>query len=55
AGSKGSNLAVADFLKARGYQLFRYQPYLQKLIPIDLTKDLSNQLNIIAVPADLSN
>ncbi|MBD0303925.1 MAG: FkbM family methyltransferase, partial [Tolypothrix sp. T3-bin4] len=48
AGRKGSNLAVADFLKSRGYQLFRYQPYLQQLIPINSTNDLQGRLNIIA-------
>ena len=49
AGRKGSNVAVADFLRARGYQLFRYQPYLQQLIPIDSTQDLQGKLNIIAL------
>jgi hypothetical protein len=34
AGNKGSNLAVAEYLTSRGYQLFRYQPYLQQLIPV---------------------
>jgi FkbM family methyltransferase len=50
AGSKGSNLDVADFLISRGYQLFRYQPYLQQLIPINCIEDLQGKLNIIAVP-----
>ena len=48
AGSRGSNFVVADFLKDRGYQLFRYQPYLQQLIPINSTEDLQGSLNIIA-------
>jgi len=50
AARKGSNLAVADFLIARGYQLFRYQPYLQQLIPLNSTNDLQGRLNIIAFP-----
>ncbi len=50
AGSRGSNLVVADFLNARGYQLFRYQPYLQQLIRINSTEDLQGRLNLIAMP-----
>ncbi|MBD1927048.1 FkbM family methyltransferase [Trichocoleus sp. FACHB-90] len=49
AGSKGSNLAVADFLTSRGYKLFRYQPYLQQLIPVNSAEDLQGRLNIIAL------
>lgn len=52
AGTKGSNLPVADYLRSHGYELFRYQPYVKKLIPISDTADnLSNDLNIIALPA----
>jgi hypothetical protein len=50
AGSRGSNLAVANFLTAEGYQLFSYQPYVRQLIPIDSTEDLQGKLNIIALP-----
>lgn len=50
AGSKSSNLPVADHLKNRGYQLFRYQAYLQKLIPLSSDEDLQGNLNIIALP-----
>ncbi|ELS33692.1 MULTISPECIES: FkbM family methyltransferase [Pseudanabaena] len=50
AGSQGSNLPVADFLRSIGYQLFRYQPYLQKLISVDVNGDFQNRLNIIALP-----
>ncbi|HEY9635921.1 MAG TPA: FkbM family methyltransferase, partial [Coleofasciculaceae cyanobacterium] len=50
AGTKGSNLAVAGFLLSRGYQLFRYQPYLQQLIPINHTEELQGKLNLIALP-----
>ncbi|HBL14460.1 MAG TPA: FkbM family methyltransferase [Cyanobacteria bacterium UBA11162] len=49
SGRKGSNLAVADFLTSRGYELFRYQPYLQNLIPINSVDDLQGTLNIIAL------
>jgi FkbM family methyltransferase len=52
AGSKGSNLPVADYLKDRGYQLFRYQPYVEKYFPIESVEDLKNHLNLIAIPSD---
>lgn len=50
AGSSGSNTPVAEYLQARGYKLFRYQPYLQNLIPIDSIAGLQGNLNIIALP-----
>lgn len=50
AGSKGSNLPVANYLIGKGYKLFRYQPYLEDLIPIDDTEDLQGNLNVIALP-----
>jgi FkbM family methyltransferase len=50
AGSQGSNLPVANYLQSIGYKLFRYQPYLQNLIPVDLSADFGNSLNIIALP-----
>ncbi len=50
AGNKGSNLALAHYFIDRKYQLFQYQPYLQRLIPINSTKDLEGRLNIIALP-----
>jgi len=50
AGSQGSNLPVADFLRKIGYQLFRYQPYLRRLIPVDLNSDFQDTLNVIALP-----
>ncbi|MFP4123598.1 MAG: FkbM family methyltransferase [Coleofasciculus sp.] len=49
AGSQGANLAVADFLRDRGYQLFQYKPFLEQLLPIESTEDLSGRLNLIAV------
>lgn len=53
AGSQGSNQPVADYLIKRGYQLFRYQPYLQELIPIDMEREnWQNNLNLIAFPAN---
>ncbi|MEG4231952.1 FkbM family methyltransferase [Microcoleus sp. Pol11C3] len=48
--SKGSNLPVADYLKSKGYKLFRYQPYVQELIPINSSDELDGNLNVIAVP-----
>jgi FkbM family methyltransferase len=50
AGSKGSNLAVANFMVENEYQLFRYQPYVQQLIPLNSLEDLQGKLNIIALP-----
>jgi FkbM family methyltransferase len=50
AASQGSNLPVAALLQSKGYQLFRYQPYLQTLIPIQAIEQLQGSLNIIALP-----
>ena len=50
SGSKGSNQAVAELLQTKGYQLFSYQPFTQKLIAINSLEDLYNNLNIIALP-----
>jgi len=50
AGFEGSNLPVANFLRSIGYQLFCYQPYLQKLISVDVNPDFDDSLNIIALP-----
>ncbi len=51
AGHQGSNLPVADYLRSIGYRLFRYQPYLQNLIPVDVNADFQDSLNVIALPA----
>jgi FkbM family methyltransferase len=53
AGSKGSNLPVADYLVAKGYCLFRYQPYVQQLIAIDSVDSLHGNLNVIAIHNNL--
>ncbi|BAZ16563.1 methyltransferase [Calothrix sp. NIES-4071] len=50
AGSKGSNYQVAEYLNKLGYQLFRYQPYLQNLIPINSLEEIQGNLNLIAFP-----
>jgi FkbM family methyltransferase len=50
AGSKGSNLPVAELLISKGYQLFHYQPFLQNLVPI-VSLDAFHGLNVIALPA----
>ncbi len=50
SGVQNSNLPVAEFLLEKGYQLFSYQPFLRKLIPIDNLADLPAKLNIIALP-----
>ncbi len=49
SGSQNSNVIVANYLIDQGYLLFRYQPYLQNLVPIDNLEDLENCLNIIAI------
>jgi FkbM family methyltransferase len=50
AGFKESNLPVADYLRSRGYQFFRYQPYVGELIQINSSEEMSAPLNIIALP-----
>jgi FkbM family methyltransferase len=49
AGSKGSNLAVANTLRAIGYQLYRYHPYLKELTRLNSNEDLQGLLNVIAI------
>jgi FkbM family methyltransferase len=48
--SKGIDLAVAQYLLDRGYELFRYQPYLQQLIPLINESDFTEVVKAIAVP-----
>jgi FkbM family methyltransferase len=43
------HLSVAEFLQQRQYELFRYRPFIQDLIPIQTEEDSQNNLNIIAV------
>ncbi|WP_414549969.1 FkbM family methyltransferase [Anabaena sp. CCY 0017] len=52
AGSQGSNIEVAQYLNKIGYELFHYQPYIQKLIPVNSDKDFQEQLNFIALPPE---
>jgi FkbM family methyltransferase len=49
AGSKGSNIPVAEFLLSRGYELFYYQPFVKQLISLNSLQELSGKLNIIAL------
>lgn len=51
AGSKGSNIGVAQYLESIGYELFYYQPFVQKLIPVNSPENYE-QLNFIAVPPE---
>ncbi|XGV96999.1 MAG: FkbM family methyltransferase [Leptolyngbya sp. BL-A-14] len=44
-----ANLAVAQYLQSKGYQLFCYIPYLQTLSSIETIAALQNNLNIIAI------
>jgi FkbM family methyltransferase len=48
--SRGINLEAAEFLLDRGYELFRYQPYLQQLIPLTTEADFSEVMKAIAIP-----
>ncbi|MCU0524439.1 MAG: FkbM family methyltransferase [Elainella sp. Prado103] len=52
AGASASNTPVAVYLQSKGYRLFRYQPYLKNLIPVNSLEDLRQSLNVIALPAD---
>lgn len=54
AGGQSNNVEVAEFLIESGYQLYVYQPFLGKLIPLNSISELSGQLNIIAMPKPLS-
>jgi FkbM family methyltransferase len=49
AGSQGSNVEVAQYLQNIGYALFRYQPFLQRLIPVKVVADFQGSLNLIAI------
>jgi FkbM family methyltransferase len=48
--SKGIDLAAVEYLIDRGYQLFRYQPYLQQLIPLVNQSDFAEVVKAIAIP-----
>lgn len=46
------NHAVAEWLQAQGYGLYRYRPYLHMLVPIETLSELDGSLNVIALPAE---
>lgn len=48
--SKGVDLAAAEYLIDRGYELFRYQPYLQQLVPLVDESDFAEVIKAIAIP-----
>jgi FkbM family methyltransferase len=48
--SKGIDLATAEYLLDRGYELFRYQPYLQQLVPLVDESDFAEVIKAIAIP-----
>jgi FkbM family methyltransferase len=52
AGSKGSNLPVAQFLRDWNYRLFRYRPFLQERVPLATDADLEGVLNVLAFPGE---
>lgn len=47
AGGNQNSLPVAEFLQERGYELFKYKPHIQQLLPLDL--NITTSLNIIAI------
>jgi FkbM family methyltransferase len=51
AGTSASNTPVAEYLLSKGYQLFRYQPYLKSLLPVENISELQTSLNVIALPS----
>ncbi len=53
--SKGIDLAAAQYLLDRDYELFRYQPYLQQLIPLVSESDFAEVLKAIAIPKVMGN
>jgi len=48
--NKGIDLEAAQYLIDRGYELFRYQPYLQQLIPLVSETDFAEVVKAIALP-----
>jgi FkbM family methyltransferase len=42
------NIEVADLLSTWGYQLFRYRPYMEELLPISTSEDLVGVNKVIA-------
>ena len=48
--SNGINLEAAQYLLDRGYELFKYQPYLQQLIPLVNESDFAEVVKAIAIP-----
>lgn len=50
ASQQDSKKTVANYLKSKGYRLFRYQAGDRKLIQLYSEEDLQGNLNIIAVP-----
>jgi FkbM family methyltransferase len=48
--SKGVDLAAAQYLLDRDYELFRYQPYLHQLIPLENESDFAEVMKAIAIP-----
>jgi FkbM family methyltransferase len=49
ASDQDSNLPVAGYLQEIGYELFRYQPFLQQLIPVKELDEFQGSLNLIAI------
>jgi FkbM family methyltransferase len=52
AGAQGSNWAVADFLRQKSYEIYIYQPFVKRLIPLTSNEELNGNLNAIAVPSN---
>lgn len=50
SGHGNNNTEVGQLLMQYNYRLCRYQPYTQKLIPIDMQDVVKTRLNLIAIP-----
>lgn len=48
--NRGIDLEAAQYLLDLGYELFRYQPYLQELIPLINKTDFAEVVKAIAIP-----
>ncbi|PSB41407.1 FkbM family methyltransferase [Chamaesiphon polymorphus] len=51
----GIDLDAAQYLLDRDYELFRYQPYLQQLIPLANESDFTEVIKAIAIPKIVSS
>jgi FkbM family methyltransferase len=48
-GEQASNLPVAEYLQSIGYQLFRFEPFLKRLKPVEGASEFQGSLNLVAI------